>query len=202
MTMPTPTYLNLNDKQKTQASSAYNQVRTLLGKADAVLIKADFNAANQTEEKRFTTWFGPYNQTNVTTAKNIIHTMLRQLEGTSNLTFDGAGAHCAPGIVAYVMAPGGAPAAPVIVPAMTVYLCGAFFTAPLLGRDSQVGTIIHEVSHLVGRTTDVPKPGGGAYPDGFTETYGEKNCKWLAAHHPNLALSNADNFLFYCCSFS
>lgn len=200
--MPAPTYVNLNDKQKNQASNAYNQVRTLLGKADAALIKADLNATNQIEAKRFTTWFGPYTAANVSIAKTIIHTMLRQLEGTSKLTFDGAGAHCAPGIVAYVMAPGGAPAAAVVVPAMTVYLCGSFFTASLLGKDSQVGTIIHEISHLVGRTVDVPRPGGGAYPDGFTETYGEKNCKWLAANHPNLALNNADNFLFYCCSFS
>lgn len=208
--MPNPTYVNLVDKKLNQATNSYNQVRLLLGKADAALIKADLNSEDKTEETRFTTWFGPYTAANIASAKSVIHAMVRQLDGTTALTFDGAGAHCGVGTVAYVMVPaagggvpgpGGVGRVPGVVGPMTVNLCQAFYTAPLLGRDSQVGTIIHEVSHLVGNTDDVPRPGGGAYADGFTETYGETNCKWLAKNHPALALTNADNYLFYCCSF-
>lgn len=212
----TPTYRNLADAKLNSATAAYNQVRLLLGKADAALIKADINSQDKTESTRFATWFGPYTAANIDVVKKVVHTMVLQLDSSRPLVVDGAGPLCAPGIVAYVLVPpggGGVPGPPgpggvpvgrvpgIIQAGLTVNLCQAFFTAPLLGHDSQVGTIIHEISHLIANTDDVPNPAGGAYPDGFTETYGETNCKWLAQNHPGLARANADNYLFYCCSF-
>src|SRR3954468_20146067 len=110
----TPTYRNLVGARLTQATAAYNQVRLLLGKADAALIKADINSPDTTESTRFTTWFGPYTAANIAVAKNVIHTMVLQLDSNRPTVIDGAGPACAAGIVTYVLVPpgGGGVAAP------------------------------------------------------------------------------------------
>ncbi|KAK7040255.1 hypothetical protein VNI00_009721 [Paramarasmius palmivorus] len=61
----------------------------------------------------------------------------------------------------------------------TVNLCGAFWKAPLVGEDSQAGTLIHESTHFfaVAGTVDI--------------VYGAKKAAQLAATNPLLALGNA-----------
>jgi len=70
-------------------------------------------------------------------------------------------------------------------PDLEIYLDKLFWTAPLIGRDSQAGTIIHEISHFkfIGGTKD--------------HEYGLTDAKQLAIDNPNKALRNADNFEFY-----
>jgi len=211
--MPTQTYTAFaNPAHKTQVQNAFKDVSVLLGKADSTLNKLltnDSSINGKVEDARFTTWFGPPTAANLTVVKNFVHTILRQLSG-QNTTLTNVPTS---NTVAYMIPlPGqnfGTQAlnytdaqAPAIVPTPTIYIGRGFYTAPLLGKDSQVGTIIHELSHIVCSAEDVPNPAGGAYPDGFLDTYGETNCKWLAANHSAQALHNADNYLFYCCSFN
>lgn len=75
-------------------------------------------------------------------------------------------------------------------------LGSAFFDAVRHGTDSCAGVIIHELSHSEAQTRDHPYPG----PGGGT-SYGTKKCKWLATNRPELAVTNADNYEFYCEEF-
>lgn len=67
-----------------------------------------------------------------------------------------------------------------------VYLDKAFWNAPAKGTDSKSGVLCHEMSHFnsVGATED--------------HVYGAKNSKALAKADPEKALTNADNFEYYC----
>lgn len=181
---------NKADKYLNQAKEGFKDVSTLLGKADSALIKADLNARDRTEKERFERWFGPYTQPHIDVVKTIIHTMVRQLANTSTVTiqYDPASPTFA---YVFPVAPVGTP--PATLPAITIYLGSAYFTAPKLGKDSQAGTVIHELSHMVGHTDDIALGG--------EVCYGETRCKNLATANAAQAQANADNYLFYCCSF-
>ena len=60
----------------------------------------------------------------------------------------------------------------------------AFFSRPAVGADSRMGTLIHELSHLVGV---------GMRP----EEYGFTKAKALALAVPNKARNNSDNYQYY-----
>jgi peptidyl-Lys metalloendopeptidase len=66
-----------------------------------------------------------------------------------------------------------------------IYLCGAFWNAPLFGTDSKAGTLIHEVSHfnIVSGTDD--------------HAYGQSAAGNLANTNPTLAVDNADNHEYF-----
>lgn len=66
-----------------------------------------------------------------------------------------------------------------------VYLCGAFWSAPLTGTDSKGGTIVHEISHfdVVAGTDDY--------------AYGQSAAKSLAISNPQQALFNADSHEYF-----
>ncbi|KAG8740570.1 hypothetical protein FRC10_004146 [Ceratobasidium sp. 414] len=76
-----------------------------------------------------------------------------------------------PGIYAYVIIPGHF---------KEVYLCGAFWNAPLEGTDSKAGTIIHEASHF-------PEYAGTS-----DYVYGQGGCRDLARNDPGKAAMNAE----------
>lgn len=67
--------------------------------------------------------------------------------------------------------------------AMTVYFCSAYFSAPTLGSNSKMGTIVHEMSHAVAYTDDI--------------VYGERACQSLAQADPSQAIKNADNYEYF-----
>ncbi|KAG9098431.1 hypothetical protein FS749_003837 [Ceratobasidium sp. UAMH 11750] len=76
-----------------------------------------------------------------------------------------------PGIYAYVIIPGHF---------KEIYLCGAFWNAPLEGTDSKAGTIIHEASHF-------PEYAGTS-----DHVYGQGGCRDLARNDPGKAAMNAE----------
>ncbi|KAH7332650.1 hypothetical protein B0J17DRAFT_678371 [Rhizoctonia solani] len=80
------------------------------------------------------------------------------------------------GIYAYVIIPGHF---------KEVYLCGAFWRAPMEGTDSKAGTIIHEASHF-------PEYAGTA-----DHVYGQGGCRDLARNDPNRAAMNADSHEYF-----
>jgi peptidyl-Lys metalloendopeptidase len=66
-----------------------------------------------------------------------------------------------------------------------VYLCRAFWTAPLTGTDSKGGTLIHELSHfnVIAGTQD--------------NAYGQSAAKALAISNPQQARDNADSHEYF-----
>lgn len=66
-----------------------------------------------------------------------------------------------------------------------IYVCGAFWNAPLTGTDSKAGTLIHEMSHFnaVASTDDW--------------AYGQSAAKALAISDPTKALDNADSHEYF-----
>ena len=66
-----------------------------------------------------------------------------------------------------------------------IYLCGAFWNAPLTGTDSKAGTLIHEMSHfdVVANTDDY--------------AYGQTAARNLAISNPDNAVRNADSHEYF-----
>lgn len=120
---------------------------------------------------RYTTWFGTY-----TTARHDTVASHYSNIASSNFlafTFD---CTCADsGTYAYVYPDNFG----------TIYLCGAFWNAPLTGTDSKGGTIVHESSHFTrnGGTDD--------------HVYGQSACKYLAQSNPDFAVQNADSTEYF-----
>ncbi|KAG8701382.1 hypothetical protein FRC08_004106, partial [Ceratobasidium sp. 394] len=67
----------------------------------------------------------------------------------------------------------------------TVYLCGAFWKAPVTGTDSKSGTIIHEATHFtkIAGTDDY--------------AYGHTEAMALAKNYPAKAVMNADSHEYF-----
>jgi peptidyl-Lys metalloendopeptidase len=66
-----------------------------------------------------------------------------------------------------------------------IYVCGAFWSAPMTGTDSKGGTLVHEMSHftVVAGTDDW--------------AYGQTAAANLARSNPTRALDNADNHEYF-----
>jgi peptidyl-Lys metalloendopeptidase len=66
-----------------------------------------------------------------------------------------------------------------------IYVCRAFWSAPLNGTDSKAGTLVHEMSHfdVVAGTDDV--------------VYGQTGAKNLATSDPAKAITNADSHEYF-----
>jgi len=120
---------------------------------------------------RYSTWFGAFSSSNWTTAKNHF-VAIKDVFDTKTLTVD---CGCNKTYYAYVY-----PTKPYVV-----YVCKAFWAAPMTGTDSKGGTLIHEISHFnaVAATDDW--------------AYGQTNAKSLASSDPTKALNNADNHEYF-----
>jgi hypothetical protein len=66
-----------------------------------------------------------------------------------------------------------------------IYVCKAFWSAPLLGTDSKGGTLVHEMSHftVVAGTDDL--------------AYGQSAAGQLAVSDPVKAVNNADSHEYF-----
>lgn len=121
---------------------------------------------------RYTTWFGAYTSTRWNTAKDHF-TKARNAFQTAALTLD---CSCKDsGTYAYVY-----PTQP-----YKIYVCGAFWSAPMTGTDSKGGTLVHEMMHfnVIASTDDW--------------AYGQSAAKSLAKSNPTKALDNSDNHEYF-----
>lgn len=132
---------------------------------------SNYLAGTPSGTPRYVTWFGAYSSGGWNTAKTHF-TAIKGAIDSKPLTFD---CGCKKTYYAYVY-----PNSPYVV-----YLCKAFWSAPLTGTDSKGGTIIHELSHFtaVAGTDD--------------HVYGQSGAKSLAISSPSQALSNADNHEYF-----
>jgi peptidyl-Lys metalloendopeptidase len=156
------------------AKDAYSRLSTILSSAHVALIRI---ANDSKEQERFLKWFGQYNPENKQLVYNKIHAIHNAVVNR-NITFRNGGPECRIGDFAYVQLNTGL---------AKVFLCDSFFRAGRTGIDSTVGTIIHELSHLIANTQD--------------HVYQQIRCRGLATTNPSLARSNADNYEYYCESF-
>lgn len=121
---------------------------------------------------RYTTWFGAFSSAGWDTAKS--HFAAEQSAFTTQaLTLD---CKCRKkNVYAYVY-----PTQP-----YKIYVCGAFWAAPMTGTDSKAGTLVHEMSHfdVVAGTDDW--------------AYGQTAAKALAISDPTKALNNADSHEYF-----
>ncbi len=120
---------------------------------------------------RYTTWFGAFATTGWSTAGRNF-TAIKDAFDNKPLTVD---CGCKKSYYAYVY-----PAKPYVI-----YVCRAFWSAPLTGTDSKAGTLIHEMSHFyaVASTNDW--------------AYGQTAAKNLALTDPAKALDNADSHEYF-----
>lgn len=159
------TYKKCSAAQQTTVLDALNAASSMANGASTYLNGAGSGTP------RYVTWFGSYSSSRWNTAKSHF-TAIKGALDSKPLALD---CSCKQSYYAYVY-----PDSP-----YTVYLCKAFWTAPLSGTDSKGGTIVHELSHftVIGGTDDYD--------------YGQSAAKALAISNPSQALFNADNHEYF-----
>lgn len=120
---------------------------------------------------RYGTWFGALDAGRAATVNNNF-TAIRDAFETKPLKID---CGCNEDYFAYVY-----PAQP-----YAIYVCKAFWSAPLTGTDSRGGTLLHELSHfdVVAATDD--------------HVYGQQGAAELARSDPARAVRNADSYEYF-----
>jgi peptidyl-Lys metalloendopeptidase len=162
-------YVGCSTTQISGAGDAVNQARAYSEGAKGYL--ASHNGTNY--GPRYTTWFGAYTSTRYATASQhfvAIDAALDQSNGEVKINCG-----CNQSYYAYVY-----PTRP-----YEIFVCRAFWTAPMAGTDSKGGTLIHETSHfnVVAATDD--------------HVYGQSGAKSLAISDPDAALDNADSHEYF-----
>ena len=120
---------------------------------------------------RYTKWFGAYNASRYSTVRSHFNAIKNAFD-TKNVVVD---CSCKDSYYAYVY-----PNAP-----YKIYVCNAFWTAPMTGTDSKGGTLVHEMSHFtaVAGTDDW--------------AYGQSAAASLARSNPTRAIDNADSHEYF-----
>ncbi len=153
----------------TQQSTIASAVNAATGYSQAAF---GYLGGTPSATPRYTTWFGAYSLAGWNTAKAHFNAIASAFTGQS-LVVD---CKCRKSnIYAYVY-----PTQP-----YKIYVCGAFWSAPLTGTDSKAGTLVHEMSHfnVVAGTDDW--------------AYGQTAAKALAISNPTNALDNADSHEYF-----
>ncbi len=158
---------NCSASQQTALQAAVNAATNYATQANAYLSSTPASGT-----LRYTTWFGAYAPDRWNTVQ--AHFAAEQSAfSTQSLMLD---CKCKkPNVYAYVY-----PTQP-----YKIYLCGAFWSAPLTGTDSRAGTLVHEMSHfnVVAGTDDW--------------AYGQTTAKALAISDPVKAVDNADSHEYF-----
>jgi peptidyl-Lys metalloendopeptidase len=159
-------YVGCSSTQISGAGNAVVQARNYSENAKGYL-----NAG--TVGPRYTTWFGAYtSQRYATVQQNFvaIDSAIDQNAGQIKINCG-----CNQNYYAYVY-----PTRP-----YEIFVCRAFWSAPLTGTDSKAGTLIHETSHfnVVAGTDD--------------HVYGQSGAKALAISDPAAAVDNADSHEYF-----
>jgi peptidyl-Lys metalloendopeptidase len=156
---------NCSDSRRTTLSSAFSYAKSYATNS--------LNYLNGTpgSKPRYVTWFGAYSYSNWSTARSHFSNIKYGFDN-QNIVMD---CGCTSGAYAYVYA--NSP--------YRIYLCSAFWSAPMTGTDSKAGTLVHEMSHfsVVAGTDDW--------------VYGQSGARNLASTNPARALDNADNHEYF-----
>jgi len=164
--LTTYSYVGCSASQESSIDSALSAAKTYALNSVHYLTKLIIG------QPRYTTWFGTFSTTNL----NKVKTHFSNIDSTfrtKSMSFDCGCTES--GVFAYVYAN----------QPYKIYLCPAFWSAPVTGTDSKGGTIVHETSHftIVAGTHDY--------------AYGQSSCKSLAKTDPSKAIMNADNHEYF-----
>jgi peptidyl-Lys metalloendopeptidase len=160
--------VSYNKCTTTQQATAYEALGAAATMAAGAM--THLNAA-PSATPRYTTWFGAFSTSGWNTAKTHF-TAIKDAVDNKPIKID---CGCKKTYYAYVY-----PDQP-----YNVYVCKAFWSAPMSGTDSKGGTLIHELSHFtaVAGTDD--------------HVYGQSGAKSLALSSPTQALNNADSHEYF-----
>jgi peptidyl-Lys metalloendopeptidase len=150
--------------QQSTIASALSAAQTYANNADAYMAKTTMGS-------RYTKWFGALNSSRQATVKS----HFANIKSTLATKPINVNCGCTDTSYAYVY-----PSQP-----YTIYVCKAFWSAPLTGTDSKAGTLIHETSHftVVAGTDDW--------------AYGQSAAASLAISNPARAIDNADSHEYF-----
>jgi peptidyl-Lys metalloendopeptidase len=150
--------------QQADITSAVSAALSMASDGDAYMAKGTMGT-------RYTKWFGAVDSGRVATVKSHF-AALKDAFATKPITVD---CGCKKTYYAYVY-----PTQP-----YTIYVCKAFWSAPMTGTDSKGGTLVHEMSHfnVVASTDDW--------------VYGQSGAASLAISDPNKAIDNADSHEYF-----
>jgi peptidyl-Lys metalloendopeptidase len=122
---------------------------------------------------RYTTWFGAYTSQRYGTVQQHFTSIDAAMDQNAGQVKINCG--CNQSYYAYVY-----PTRP-----YEIFVCRAFWSAPLTGTDSKAGTLVHEMSHFnVTAGTD-------------DHVYGQAGAKNLAITNPTAAVDNADSHEYF-----
>jgi len=159
-------YKSCSTTQISTAGSAVGAARTYAENAKGYL-------NGGTVGSRYTTWFGAYTSARYATARQHFVNIDSAIDQNGGEVTINCG--CNQSYYAYVY-----PTRP-----YEIFVCRAFWSAPLTGTDSKGGTLVHEMSHFnVTAGTD-------------DHVYGQAGARNLAASNPDQALDNADSHEYF-----
>ncbi|MCC2970850.1 M35 family metallo-endopeptidase [Massilia sp. IC2-476] len=150
--------------QQTTISQAMSAGSSMASNSDAYMQRGVIGT-------RYTKWFGANNSTRVATVKSHF-VAIKDAFANKPVTVD---CGCNQNYYAYVY-----PTQP-----YKIYVCKAFWSAPMTGTDSKGGTLVHEMSHfnVVAGTDD--------------HVYGQSGAASLAISNPAQAVDNADSHEYF-----
>ncbi|MFC5461643.1 M35 family metallo-endopeptidase [Massilia niabensis] len=165
--LPAPaglSYTNCTASQQSTVASAISAAKTMSNSSVTYMAKT-------TMGPRYTKWFGTVTSTRQAKVKANF-TAIKDGFDNKNVVVD---CGCKQSYYAYVY-----PTQP-----YKIYVCRAFWNAPMTGTDSKGGTLVHEMSHfdVVAGTDD--------------NVYGQSGAASLAISDPNAAVANADNHEYF-----
>ncbi|QBE66482.1 M35 family metallo-endopeptidase [Pseudoduganella lutea] len=157
-------YSQCSASQQSTIASAFSAAKTMANGATTYL-------GAGTAGPRYTTWFGTYDSSRYATVKAHF-TAIKDALDNKPVSVD---CSCTESYYAYVY-----PTQP-----YKIYVCNAFWSAPLTGTDSKGGTLVHELSHfnVVAGTDDW--------------AYGQSAAASLAKKRPARAVDNADSHEYF-----
>ena len=159
------TYANCSNAQQETIAEALAAGSAMAGNGHGYL------TSGKEQGQRYTTWFGALDAARQSTV-NKNFTAIKDAFETKPVKVD---CGCDEDYFAYVY-----PFQP-----YTIYVCNAFWTAPLTGTDSKGGTLLHEMSHfdIVAGTDD--------------HVYGQQGAAEMARTAPQRAINNADSHEYF-----
>jgi peptidyl-Lys metalloendopeptidase len=158
-------FTSCNATQQNTLTTAHVNAQTYASSSENYLYGISSGTA------RYTEWFGAFTTSRFNLVKAHF-TSISNAFDTAPVVYD---CSCTQSYYAYVY-----PNQP-----YKIYLCNAFWTAPMTGTDSKAGTLIHEMSHftIVADTDDF--------------VYGQTAARNLAINNPDNAVRNADNHEYF-----
>jgi peptidyl-Lys metalloendopeptidase len=153
------------------SATQQEQITTAAQAAKAMAEDANVYLNRKGMSLRYTGWFGPVDPARSTTVARHFQA-IQEAFANKPVTVD---CGCNESYYAYVY-----PNQP-----YKIYVCKAFWSAPMTGTDSKGGTLVHEMSHftVVAGTDDL--------------AYGQQAAAQLAISDPNKAINNADSHEYF-----